>query len=282
LWVVPGVLWIGLLLVLPGLLLLVCSFLQQGDYGEVTWVGTGENYLRLLGYGPLGWTSVYWEVLGRSLGMAFGTTLLCGILAYPLAFFIRAQSEIKRTFFLTLVIIPFWTNLVSRTYAWLIIFAPDAWPARALQGMGLIPADTALYPSLLAVYVGMVNTFLPFMVLPLYTAVERLDWSLVEAAQDLYASRWAIFWQVLLPQTLPGLVAGSIFVSIPALGMFVVPDLLGGSKSLLIGNVIQQQFGPSLDYPFGSAASFLITGITLALLYGYSVLARRKQWGDLI
>ncbi|WP_218082256.1 ABC transporter permease [Anthocerotibacter panamensis] len=278
----PGVLWIALLLLLPGLVLLLCSFLSRGDFGEVEFPLTWDNYLRFMGYGPLGWTPVYWEIVWRSLVMAVGTTLLCAVLAYPLAFFIAAHPERTRNLLLTLVIVPFWTNLVIRTYAWMLIFAPEAWPAQLAARLGLTPPDTALYPSDFAVYVGMVNAFLPFLVLPLYTAVERLDWTLVEAAQDLYANRWQVFTQVLLPQTLPGLVAGLILVSVPAFGMFVVPDLLGGSKTILIGNAIQQQFGSSLDYPFGAALSFLVTSLTLAVLYAYSRYAGERGLRDLI
>lgn len=157
-----------------------------------------------------------------------------------------------------------------RTYAWMLIFGPDAWPAQLAARLGVSPAQTALYPSAFAVYVGMVYTFLPYLVLPLYTAVERIDWTLAEAAQDLYANGVQVFWRVLLPQTLPGLASGLILVSIPAFGMFVVPDLLGGSKAILIGNAIQQQFGSSIDYPFGAALSFVVTGLTVAVLYAYS------------
>jgi spermidine/putrescine transport system permease protein len=164
----------------------------------------------------------------------------------------------------------------------MLVFAPDAPFTQLVAHLGLSTPGEALYPSDFAVYVGMVNASLPFLVLPLYTAVERIDWTLVEAAQDLYAGRWQVFWQVLFPQTLPGLVAGCVLVVVPAFGMFVVPDLLGGSKSLMIGNAIQQQFGSSLDYPFGAALSFLVTGLTLAILYAYSRWAGEKGLGDLL
>jgi spermidine/putrescine transport system permease protein len=214
--------------------------------------------------------------------MAVGTTVLCTVLAYPLAFFIAAHADRSRTVLLTLVVIPFWTNLVIRTYAWMILFGPEAWPAQIAYRLGLNPEQVALYPSDFAVYIGMVYTFLPYLVLPLYTAVERIDWTLIEAAQDLYANRWHVFWKVIFPQTLPGLVSGFVLVGIPAFGMFVVPDLLGGSKAIMIGNAIQQQFGASTDYPFGAALSFLVTGLTLGLLYAYSRYAGEKGLGDLV
>ncbi|GAB4212174.1 MAG: ABC transporter permease [Synechococcales cyanobacterium] len=278
----PGVLWILLLLVLPGLVLFVYSFLSRGNFGQAQLPLTLTNYLRILGYGPLGWSAVYWQILWRSTVMAIGTTLMCTLLAYPLAFFIAAHREQTRNTLLTLVVIPFWTNLVIRTYAWMLILGPNAWPAWIASKLGLNPEQAALYPSDMAVYIGMVYTFLPYLVLPLYTAVERIDWTLIEAAQDLYANRWQVFWRVLLPQTLPGLVSGWILVGIPAFGMFVVPDLLGGSKTIMIGNAIQQQFGASIDYPFGAALSFLVTGLTLGVLYAYSRYAGEKGLSELV
>ncbi len=280
----PGVTWVMLLLILPGLLLLGVSILSRGDYAQVELPLTWENYLRIIGYGPLGWTPVYWQIIGRSLAVAALTTLLAILLSYPLAFFIAAHSGRTRTILLTLVVIPFWTNLVIRTTGWMLILGPDGLPARVIAQLGIVDQPTALYPSAFAVCIGMVYSFVPYMVLPLYTAVERIDWTLVEAARDLYAGRWQIFWRVLLPQTVPGLISGIILVAIPAFGMFVVPDLLGGSKAILIGNVIQQQFGSSLDYPFGAALSFLITGLTLGVLYAYSryVGDKGKGMADLI
>jgi spermidine/putrescine transport system permease protein len=278
----PGVLWIVFLLALPGLILLAYSFLSRGPFGQAQLPLTLNNYIRILGYGPLGWSGVYWQILWRSTVMAVGTTFCCILLAYPLAFFIAAHDERHRNTLLTLVVIPFWTNLVIRTYAWMLILGPNAWPAWIAAQIGLNPEQAALYPSDMAVYLGMVYTFLPYMVLPLYTAVERIDWTLIEAAQDLYANRWQVFWRVLLPQTLPGLASGLILVGIPAFGMFVVPDLLGGSKTIMIGNAIQQQFGASIDYPFGAALSFLVTGLTLGVLYAYSRYAGEKGLSELV
>ena len=278
----PGTLWIAVLLVVPGAILLVYSFLSQGNFGQVQLPFTLKNYLRILGYGPLGWTPVYWKVLWRSTLVALVTTGLCTLLAYPLAFFIAAHPPRQRNLLLALVMLPFWTNLVIRTYAWMLILGPEAWPAKLAITLGMHPPQTALYPGAFAVYLGMVNAFLPYMVLPLYTAVERIDWSQAEAARDLYASRFQVFLRVLLPQTLPGLSAGLVLVGVPAFGMFVVPDLLGGSKSVLIGNVIQQQFGASIDYPFGAALGLLVTGLTLAVLYGFSLHAGERGLEELV
>ena len=278
----PGTLWIAALLVAPGAILLVYSVLSRGDFGQVQLPFTLKNYLRILGYGPLGWTSVYWKVLWRSTVVAVLTAGLCTLLAYPLAFFIAAHSPRQRNVLLALVILPFWTNLVIRTYAWMLILGPEAWPAQIAVALGIHPPQTALYPGAFAVYLGMVNAFLPYMVFPLYTAVERIDWSQAEAARDLYASRTQVFLRVLLPQTLPGLWAGWVLVGVPAFGMFVIPDLLGGSKSAMIGNIIQQQFGASIDYPFGAALGFLVTGLTLAVLYAFGRQASNRSLDELV
>ncbi|MBB6097118.1 spermidine/putrescine transport system permease protein [Deinobacterium chartae] len=281
----PAIGWIGLFLVIPGVVLLLYSFLSIDDIGRVVPPLTLENYGRLIAWGPLGINFVYWEILGRSLWVALVTTVLCVLLAFPVAFFIAAQRPSARPLWLTLLVIPFWTNLVIRAYAWMFLLAPSSPITQAAAALGLVERGAALYPSDFAVYIGMVSTFLPFMALPLYTAVERIDWSLAEAAADLYAGRWQAFWAAVFPQTVPGLVAGVILVTIPATGMFVVSDLLGGGKTMLLGNVIQQEFGTSNDYPFGAALSFLVMGLTLLGLGLYARIAGRRALsgvGDLL
>ncbi len=271
----PGMLWLLTFLVLPGLVLIVVSFASRGAYGELVWEFSLENYKRLLGFGIFGWTADYLMILWRSVWVAFVTTAFSVVLSYPLCFFIASRSERTRYLWLTLVIIPFWTNMVIRTYAWFLILAPELPVAKLATFFGIIPAGSALYPSAFAVYLGMVSMFLPFVTLPLYSSIERLDWELVEAAQDLYASRIRVFMQAILPQTLPGLSVGVILTFVPAMGMFVVPDLLGGAKYMLVGNLIQQQFGSSRDWAFGAAISMGLMALTMFSLYLY----RRKSKG---
>lgn len=271
----PGMLWLLTFLVLPGLVLIVVSFASRGAYGELVWEFSLENYKRLLGFGIFGWTADYLMILWRSVWVAFVTTAFSVVLSYPLCFFIAGRSERTRYLWLTLVIIPFWTNMVIRTYAWFLILAPELPVAKLATFFGIIPAGSALYPSAFAVYLGMVSMFLPFVTLPLYSSIERLDWELVEAAQDLYASRIRVFMQAILPQTLPGLSVGVILTFVPAMGMFVVPDLLGGAKYMLVGNLIQQQFGSSRDWAFGAAISMGLMALTMFSLYLY----RRKSKG---
>jgi len=268
-----GMLWILLFLVLPGLVLVVVSFATRGSYGQLEWTFTIENYKRLLGFSIFGWTADYIIILWRSVWVAFVTSLIAVILSYPLSFFICSRPERTRYLWLMLVIIPFWTNMVIRTYAWFLILAPEFPPARIANLLGFIPPNTPLYPNAFAVYIGMVTIFLPFVALPLYSSVERLDWSLVEAAQDLYASKTRVFMQAILPQTMPGLSVGIILTFVPAMGMFVVPDLLGGAKYMLVGNLIEQQFGASRDWPFGAAVSMGLMLLTMVSLYLY----RRKN-----
>jgi len=265
----PGMLWLMFFLVLPGLVLVVVSFATRGSYGQLEWEFTIENYQRLMGFSLFGWTADYLLILWRSVLVAFVTTLVSVALSYPLCFFIAAREERSRYMWLTLVIIPFWTNMVIRTYAWFLILAPEMPFARIAAALGLVAEGAPLYPNAFAVYIGMVSMFLPFVTLPLYASVEKLDWSLVEAAQDLYASRVRVFTQAILPQTLPGLSVGVILTFVPAMGMFVVPDLLGGAKYMLVGNLIQQQFGSSRDWPFGAAISMALMVLTMISLQIY-------------
>ena len=265
----PGLAWLLAFLLLPGLLLIPLSFAERGAFGEVVWTFSLVNYHRLLGFGILGFSLDNLMALLRTLWVAFWTTLICVLLAYPIAFFIRAQPASRRYLFLALVIIPFWTNLVIRTYAWQLLLAPEMPLARLLAALGLVEPGMALFPSAFAVYVGMVSAFLPFMVLPLYSSVERLDQSLVEAVQDLYGSPWRTFVHGVLPQTLPGLTVGVILTFIPAMGMFLVPDLLGGAKYLLVGNLIQQAFYTMRDWPYGAVLSLVLILLTLLALRLY-------------
>ncbi|MFW2368876.1 MAG: ABC transporter permease [Desulforhopalus sp.] len=275
----PGMLWLILFLVLPGLILIVVSFASRGAYGELVWEFSLENYKRLLGYGIFGWTPDYLIILLRSIWVAVVTTIISVFLSYPLCFFIARKPERTRYLWLTIVIIPFWTNMVIRTYAWFLILAPEMPPAKIAAFFKFISPGMPLYPSAFAVYLGMISMFLPFVALPLFSSVERMDWTLVEAAQDLYSSNIRIFQHAILPQTLPGLSVGVILTLVPAMGMFVVPDLLGGAKYMLVGNLIQQQFGTSRDWAFGAAISMGLMVLTMFTLY---IFKRKSKGVDLI
>ena len=262
----PGTLWLVVFMIVPALFMLAASFLQRGPHGTLVGPPTLANYLRFFGFGESGFDPLYLLILLRSVVFALVVTLLTLLLGYPLAFAI-AQSR-RRDTLLLLVVLPFWTNFLIRIYAWIVIFQKRGVVNAALAALGLDPLH--LYPSWFAVYTATVYTYLPFLVLPVYAAVERVDWTLHEAAQDLGAGRWASFWHAVFPQTLPGVIAGVLLVFIPALGTFVISDLLGAGRVILIGNVIQQQFGVVRDWAFGSAAAYVLMTLVLFGLWLYA------------
>jgi len=266
----PGLLWVTVYLLIPLLAIIVISFLTSGAYGELEWRFTLENFKRFVGFGLFGFDPLYPKIVLRTLWLASATTALCILAALPLTFFIAGLSPQLKPVALMLVVIPFWTNMLIRTYAWQMIFSPSGWLARFLANLGLIASGEALYPGTFAVFVVLVCDFLPMLALPLYASVEKIDWSLAEAASDLGANGPRIFWYALLPQIKPGLMAGGILVFITATGQFVIPDLMGGAKTVLLGNAIQQQFGMSRDWPFGSAISCLAMLVVIAGLWLFS------------
>jgi spermidine/putrescine transport system permease protein len=268
----PGTLWIGFFFALPFLFITVISFLSRGEFGQVERPWTFANYKQLAGFGLFGFEPLYPLILLRSLIFALVTALLCAIAALPLAFFIRSLTASRRTLALVLLTVPVWTNLLVRTYAWQLLLAPEGWITRCTRFLGLVGRGEGLVPSTAAVLACLVCDFLPIMTLPLYASVEKLDPALVEAAGDLGASRWNVFRHGIYPQIASGLWAGIILVFLPALGQFVVPDLLGGAKTVLLGNLLQQQFGPSRDWPFGAA----ITTVFLVIIAAAVLLDRGK------
>jgi len=269
----PGFLWLSLFLLLPILGLAVLSGASRGAYGSIDWSFSFANFWRLLGSGLFGWSGDNLMILLRSSVLATVTTALCLLIGFPMAFWICARERNARILLIALVMVPSCTNLVIRTYAWMLVLGaqmPPAWIARLV---GLVGADEALYPGTFAIYLGMVSSMLPFAVLPLYTSVERLDWHLVEAARDLYAGPLRTFFHAIVPQVFPGLVAATVLTLVPSLGMFVVSDLLGGARYMLVGNLIQQQFGAASDWPFGAMVGMFLVLASLASL------AIFQRWG---
>lgn len=281
----PGMLWLVLLLAVPSFLMLGLAFATRGPFGEiifwepgadgqVVWQLTLQNFKKLAGYGIMGWSADYLWIFYRTLVMATLTTFFTIIVAYAMAFFIAARAPRWRYGWLILVTIPLCTNLVIRTYGWQLVLAPELPLARLAAWLHLIDEGMALHPSSFAMYLGMISSSLPFAVLPLYTNVERLDWSIVEAAKDLYASPWMTFRHAILPQTTPGLTVATILTFIPAMGVMVIPEMLGGGKNLLIGNLIQQQFMSARNYPLGAAISFGLILLTFLGLHLHRRLTR--------
>jgi spermidine/putrescine transport system permease protein len=277
LWITagPGLFWIVLFLLIPSAILLAIGFFTSNDYGSPAMPLTLAPFTQVAGYSLLGWDDGNIVIFLRSLEQAGIATVVSALLAYPIVFFIMTREASLRPLLLLLVILPSWTNQVVRTYAWLELLGPNApvtWVAHAL---GIVPPDLGIAPGQFAVTTGLAYNYLPYMIVPLYASAERLDWTLVEAGRDLYASGVKLFWHTVFPQTVPGLLSGVIFVAIPAFGDYVVPQLLGGDKALMIGSLIANQFTETPDWPYGAALTIIMLVFTGAGLVAFRVLTRR-------
>lgn len=253
----PAAFWLFLFFIAPLLIVVTYSFLERGTYGGVIWQFTPENFRRV--FDPL-----YLGTFTRSLTIAITTTFFCLLLGFPLAYFIATRPPHRRNTFLLALMIPFWTNFLIRTYAWLTLLRTNTGLINVtLMNLGIIDAPLPTFGNNFAIILGLVYGWLPDMVLPIYAALERLDRSLLEAASDLYAPGRQVFLRVIWPLSLPGVVAGCMLVFIPSLGAFVTPAILGGGKTLMIGNIISNQFLAAHDWPFGSALSTLMMSLML-------------------
>jgi spermidine/putrescine transport system permease protein len=266
----PTMLYLGIFMILPLVLVVVLSFLLRGPYGNVVYKFNLGNYTRLVD--PL-----YLRILLYSLYTAAVTTILCILIGYPLAYYIARMPANRRAPLLFLILVPFWTNFIIRIYAWIMILRSEGLLNTLMLNLGIIKVPVEILYTPTAVMIGMVYEFLPFMILPLYASLEKIEMAQLEAAADLGARPWRAFLRITLPLSLPGMVAGSILVFIPAMGMFVVPDLMGGAKTVLVGNLIRNQFLTARDWPFGAAASMLLLLLTLAFTLFYT---RRAGFGE--
>ncbi len=255
-------LWLGIFALLPNIGLLVITLLKRGENDFVSPVFTWENYLNL--FDPK-----YLTILWESFWIALVSTITCLLLAYPFATAMARAKEKTKPWLLLLIIIPFWTNSLIRTYALIAILKANGIISSLLMWLGLTTEPISLMYGSFATFCGMVYTFLPFMILPLYASIEKLDGRYAEAARDLGASPLRTFWHITLPLTLPGIVAGSILVFLPSLGAFYIPEILGGAKTLLVGNFIKNQFLVARDWPLGAAASTFLTLLLILLLLVY-------------
>ena len=282
-WLISGppLLYLLFFFAIPALIMVFASFRFAGEYGGLAPLldEAGKFDLTLENYTRFSSDFVYTAIFIKSLLYALATTLACLVMAYPLAMTIARSPKKFRDLLVLLVILPFWSNFLIRVYAWMIILGPQSALTRALNALlaivGIEPV-TLIY-SAFAVIVGLVYVHLPFMVLPLYANLEKHDPALLDAAQDLGANVWQTFWRVTFPLSLPGVYAGSALVFIPALGIFAVSDILGGTRGIMIGNVIKQQFLENRDWPFGSVLSIVLTLAALAAA-GFAVwIARPKR-----
>jgi spermidine/putrescine transport system permease protein len=261
--IAPTAIYLLVFMVVPMLMVGVLSLMTRGTYGDVVYRLNLDNYTRL--FDPL-----YLRVLMYSISVGAATTFISLLIAYPLAYYIARVPARQRNVLLFLILVPFWTNFIIRIYAWIMILRTEGLLNSLLLNLGIIkiPLDILYTPT--AVLIGMVYEFLPFMILPLYTSLEKIENAQLEAAADLGARPLASFLRVTLPLSLPGVTAGSILVFIPAMGMFVVPDLMGGAKTILIGNLVRNQFLTARDWPFGAAASMVLMFFTLAMTMYYT------------
>ncbi len=272
----PAMLTLLVFMLLPLGIMFVVSILQSGEYGGVKWGEYSLEAYRNFFYerdldDVLVFNTDYLEIFQRSFWLSILTTAGCLLIGFPTALYLALQSERKRNLLLFLVTVPFWTNLLVRAYAWMLLLRNGGLVDEGLQGLGITQHGLGLLYTDNAVIIGLLYTYLPFMVLPIYTSLEKMDWRLVEAAFDLGANRFHALKRIIVPLAMPGIVAGSILVFIPSLGNYIIPELLGGGKTLMIGNLIQLQFGSSHNWPLGAALSFALLSFVLLAMLVYSV-----------
>lgn len=265
----PGLAWITALLVVPCALIVTNSFFERGVYGGIVYVFNFGNYVRAVD--PL-YAGIFWN----SARVALITTVVSLLLAYPAAYRIALMPRRRQLAFLILVMMPLWSNYLIRTYAWIVLLNSEGLINRLLIAGNLIDAPLPLLYNDFAIVVGLVYSYSPFMILALFSSISKLGPDLREASADLGASPAMTFWRVTLPLTVPGIAAGSVFVFVLSIGNFVTPDLLGGGKRTMIGNLIYAQFLTARDWPFGSAIATIVIGIMMLLLTAQSLLVNRR------
>ncbi len=271
----PNALWSGLFFLAPLCIILVYSFLPIDEFGSAVPGFTLDNYAGL--NDPL-----YFHIFWRSILMSLGSTALCLVLGYPLAYFIAMRAGRYKNFALLMVIVPFWTSFLIRTYGWVILLSPNGLLTGIFRWLHLItqPLDILFTPF--SVMLGMTYNYLPLMIFPLYVSLERVDRRVLEAARDLYADDWSAFRRVTLPLSLPGIVAGSLLVGIPATGEFLIPDILGGARTEMIGNAVSDQFLVAQDWPFGAAMAIVLMVILLLAIILYLRVVRSNPAANVL
>ncbi len=266
--IVPISFWMLFFVAIPLLYIVFISFMQRGDDGSIVYISTISNFTRMAR--PL-YVKVFWD----SIVVAFITTLCTLVFGYPFAYF---ATKIKRYKILIMLLImaPFLTNSLIRTYGWIVILSTNGILNHVLLITGIIKEPIKMLYSYGAVMIGMIYTMFPFMVLPLYNSIDKMDKAYIEAAKDLGASKWKTFRTVTIPLTMPGIVAGCILVFVPSVGLFFIPDLMGGSNVMLIGNLIENQFLEANDWPFGAALSIVMIFISIILILVYVKIIGKK------
>ncbi|WP_246737646.1 ABC transporter permease [Nordella sp. HKS 07] len=275
----PITILLGAFFLIPLGIMVVFSFLEPGLYGGVVWSFYPFNYGRIFGW-PLGggeeFEPLYIQIIFNSLYYAVITVVVALVVCYPVAFWVSRMSPLAKNLVLFAITLPFFANLLVRIYAWLLLLRPTGAVNTVLMSLGIISEPLNMIFTEFAVIVGLVYVLIPFMFLPIYASVERLDWSLVQASQDLGATPFQTFRRVILPLTAPGIAGGAVIVFIPALGNFIVPAFLGGSKVQMTGNVIERQFLQARNWPFGSTLAMTVMASVLILILLYVLWMRRS------
>jgi spermidine/putrescine transport system permease protein len=280
--ILPPLAVIALFMIVPVGIMLVYSFLEPDTYGGVVWSFSFEAYIQFLFERDifdetLAFSPDYLSIFARSITQAFIATALCLVIGIPTAYFIATRPGNQKSIWLFIITIPYWVNLLVRTIALLFVLRSDGPVNESLMFLHIISEPLKLSYNEFAIGTGLVYSFLPFMILPLYSAFERFDFNLLDAAYDLYASRTKAFFKILLPIMKPGLIAGCLLVFIPSIGSFLAPDILGGGKKMMVGNLIAMQFQGSRNWPFGAAVSMILLSLTLITLIFFAVRASKKS-----
>lgn len=277
----PALLAIGLFLIVPILLVVGYSLMEANPYGGVEPVFSTESYLSLLFErqldDSLAFVDAYLLIALRSIGIAAATTLVTLLIGFPVAVWLAMQPPHKRGLLIFLITVPFWANLLIRTYAWILLLRETGVVNGTLVGLGLVDQPLQLLYTDGAVLLGLVYTYAPFVVLPIYATLEKMDMRLLEAAQDLYAGRWRTLRKVVLPIARPGILAGAILTFVPCLGAMVAPELLGGGTRMMLGNLIFRQFSDARNWPFGSALALVLMAAVMLVLTLYALRAERVR-----
>lgn len=261
-FIIPLISWLVVFLIIPVMAVIIVSFMGRDELGNIVFSFTFNNYARF--FDPL-YVEIYWDTLLLS-GM---TTVICLLLSYPLAYYISSISLAKQKLLLILITLPFWINFLIRTYGWVVLLRTQGIVNQTLLDLGWIIEPLQMLYTKGAVLLGMVYTFIPYMVLPIYVSLDQMDRRLLEAADDLGATKWRAFWYITFPQTKAGIMTGSVLVFITTAGMFVVTDILGGAKAQMLSNIIQHQFLSARDWPYGCALSviFMFSSLIMILLF---------------
>jgi spermidine/putrescine transport system permease protein len=265
----PAAAWYAVFFLCPLAIMAVFSVAERVGYTGILYTFSLDNFTYL-------WDPLYGRVFLRTLGLAFFGTVATLLVGFPVAYYLARYAQ-RKTLLLLLIVVPFWTSFLIRTYSWLIILDRDFPLFRALRSIGILPDDFQILYTSKAIYIGVVYNYLPLMILPVYAALERMDWSLVDAAQDLGDTAWRAFRRVTLPLVLPGVLAGSLLVFIPLMGEYLIPVILGGDLTVYAGNLIGQQFLTARDWPFGAAIAMVVVGAMTVLVLVYARLAGKAE-----